>query len=904
MPDRFVGRKEELDCIGDLIANESSSVVLVSGPGGIGKTRFLDRIHEVFRVFDSATVVPRLDLDDLRLRIKHAIERRIAGLDDVFAPYHRKYDDYVKLVKTAQTVDLSSRKLEQESEELTETFLHYLGQFGQQERVVILFDTLEKVQQDTAVWPYILDLVHRCQVTLVVMAGRECASIKKELEAFPNAKRCELLNLQPFSPDETEEFVRSSVPIESLPDEKLTQKISLLSGGRPILIELALKWVERHVRIPELEETSLEELRNLDVDALQRRQELFERALVENFLQLEDPDSWAILCIAYAQYPFLPDVLTKVSDLSLEESAETLERIKSAGFVKLLPDGSVILHDEMVRLVNKHVWGAYDPSGRQRKKLSEDLVDYFDSALGDIHRQLEKEVTPPQAFLLREEEEILQQKRLYHALRWDFHVALDSFEQLFDQKIEKNRTTLCERLLKEIDEYVEESCRTLVEDTVYSIEFRRARLFDELGRRVEAVELLKKLLEEYGHNPAREREISNRLSGANYRAGNLDAAKKWGIRTIELNEQFGDMSSKMHNAMGMYHRISGHLTDALQYYERSLQISKQTENQPGIAEALHSMAFVYMLKGKYDSAVDLITRALDIRRSLLPAQQKAGVMRGYLTLGTILTLKTANSLGRKGRPEDKGKFQEALSYLEDALRIADELEDHEWRARVKFRLGFIYMFLGEERDREPLEIARGYYQESIDICQKYGYDFYLPVPLHQISHVYLYLGEMEKARQINRESHQKAVNVHHIRYMIDSLVAKAEFDFEDGVYDSIREYARQLQEDYVDKGFEYPLYYGRMRRILADLAFLEQDYETALQNYLEALRIIAPHGGFGVYCFANELKNFEEKASELVPEVALQWFKQLANTWDEHGLYETRPEVKWTCVVHGVPIQG
>jgi hypothetical protein len=117
-------------------------------------------------------------------------------------------------------------------------------------------------------------------------------------------------------------------------------------------------------------------------------------------------------------------------------------------------------------------------------------------------------------------------------------------------------------------------------------------------------------------------------------------------------------------------------------------------------------------------------------------------------------------------------------------------------------------------------------------------------------------------------------------YMVaHSLVAKAEYDYSKHIYEDISDYAQELQEDYESKGYQFPLFFGRMKRILADMAFEQQDYVSALELYKQGLTQIAHHGGHGKYAVRYELKNLAQKIETLPTEIAKQWSAELSAHW-------------------------
>ena len=136
-----------------------------------------------------------------------------------------------------------------------------------------------------------------------------------------------------------------------------------------------------------------------------------------------------------------------------------------------------------------------------------------------------------------------------------------------------------------------------------------------------------------------------------------------------------------------------------------------------------------------------------------------------------------------------------------------------------------------------------------------------------------------------------AVKFHDVYYAVNSLVKKAEYDYEDGKYEIIQRYAKELKYEFEDKGYKFPLFYGRMRRILGDIAFEKIDYNEAINYYAEGLYLISQHGGYGKYTIDNELNILEGKLKTLPDEIALNFYESLKNYWTDKGIDQSNPKM-------------
>jgi tetratricopeptide (TPR) repeat protein len=182
---------------------------------------------------------------------------------------------------------------------------------------------------------------------------------------------------------------------------------------------------------------------------------------------------------------------------------------------------------------------------------------------------------------------------------------------------------------------------------------------------------------------------------------------------------------------------------------------------------------------------------------------------------------------------------------------------------------------------ETLLSAREAFEKSLKLARDYDAKTELPGILHQSSNVYWLLGENAEARKRNDEAYELSKEIPDYRYAVDSLVGKAEFDYDEGKFERISEYAQELRDEYESEGYNYPLFFGRMRRIQADVAFSEGDKETAREKYTKGLGQIIQHGGYGMYFIDRELERLERTLSTIPREAASDWLVYFKENWSK-----------------------
>jgi hypothetical protein len=72
-----------------------------------------------------------------------------------------------------------------------------------------------------------------------------------------------------------------------------------------------------------------------------------------------------------------------------------------------------------------------------------------------------------------------------------------------------------------------------------------------------------------------------------------------------------------------------------------------------------------------------------------------------------------------------------------------------------------------------------------------------------------------------------------------------------------------------------------MKRILGEVAFAKEDYDTARQRYAEGLPLIMLHGGWGKYVIDKELDALRDKLSKLPRSEARTWIDYLSEEWEK-----------------------
>jgi tetratricopeptide (TPR) repeat protein len=867
----FVGRKDEIRQIEDLIRKTDGSAVLcVSGEGGIGKTRLLQEIHK--RWHDEKVegypllVAEIVDFDDPSIQSRGSFRRRISQVlgERHFGPYLNRIIDWRKM----EQAGVSPERLREENKAIHEAFTGCYNSLSSKSRVVLSFDTTDKLDEGEEVWAYLKRLALEIENTVLLIAGRNAHRLSEALSSDlgPVVKLMKLSSLDPASSEaylkEKQEIILRKL------EPELAHRLLVLAQGRPIIIDLAVEWIGRDIPLDWLLDSKVEELEDLSDEQLKE----FESNLVQHVAQGRSPIDPLILAMSHV-YPMDEEILARVLELSSQDAEDVFSRAQGHVFIKQLPDHRISLHDEMRRMVNSHVWPTIDPDGGRRRRYSQTVAEYFEEQVKQLEEEIEAlpSIYEAEYDVLIELDDLIRKKDTT-TLLWLEHTLIsdqDAGLALYETLVQNARRQLRIRFARKLEATVEPFLDQFDNDQTYHFTVVRCQLLNDDGKFEQAKNKLLKLLNQQEGILQREARLYNALAVSEVGLGELDLALDHQKLCLRINAELGQTEyiPPVANHIGYIHRLRGELSEAAAYYEKSLGalVESDAPDRDMIASVLNHLGYVRGLEGKYDEGIRFCQQAIDIW-SKEKSEKDVGV--GEATLGTLY--------------RDSRNYEEAKIYLWRAINRFEEPEDSFFLARAYFGLAWSLWFEGEEGDDKQLLIeAQDAFEKSLELAEKYDHRILLPGILHQMSNVYFLLGEKGKARQVNEEAYRLSKKIHDVRYEIDSLVGKAEFDLAEGEFERIPEYAKELGENYESKGYEYPLFYGRMRRILADVAFAEGRLGNALEGYIQGIAQIRQHGGWGIYFIGRELENLQERLDALPRQEAIKWILHLQQAWSQ-----------------------
>lgn len=892
----FVGREREVETIKSSIeAFGSLRIYLIHGEGGIGKTRLLQEVYA--RIVSNQLILNKrvrvtglIDLADTALRIPLNLEYTVGSQlgREFFQRFSSVRDDYTRW----QLMDVSQATLEQQLELGYRTFLEEYNSLSSKSRCVVLVDTVDAPVLGTELLDHFVErILPSLHNTAVIMAGRECKSL---LRRFPADLKSSIhfLELEGFSAEEAQEYFYGTPTGRSIPPD-LQAKIQFLVNGKPIMIALAIAWLERDVPFPQLEELSLQQLQVLPQEELLKLRDSFEDALVRQVLELGEEIHPIITEMAHLKRRFDAELLAFLEGMSAEKSQALIAQLSELPFVKQMPREVHLLHDEMQKLVQDKVWPLIDPLGTQRKNLSLRAVEFYSEKLRVLEDELKHLTTEIQQYQsdgqmlvalekarlhssLQREKWILSAERLFYGLKASPELGAKQFLEEFTSATTGFLLNYSDLLVGEILPFLPSLPNEFRFETVLQV----SSYLRSVGQVDAAIKLLKDLGEEYLDGGYNEVQILRVLAACDRDIRQPEAGLLKLKRALELCEQhhIDMLVPQIENQLGLLHRDLGNLDQAISHFQSSLRHAKTEDQRALQASAMDNLGYVLSLAGDHDSAVAYCQAAIEIRKSL---GQVRAVAMSHATLGSIY--------------RHQGKYDQSYHHYQKALDMFEANNDKVWVSTVLMERGSgkgrefeeVWYALSEadyNRLRHLLLEAVEDLEKGIAIAQVYNRRE-VPRAMHELGHVYWELRDLDKAEKLWTESLELARESHDALLVLENLIGFAELDYDRGLYSRIIEYYEKLAPyDSEASRRDHRYLWARITKLLGHAAYALGNYDAALQWYYEAYPQLAEHGGWGRYRFEIDLKALGERIDALPSERALRWCKTLRECWLETSL--------------------
>ncbi len=878
----IIGREFELDLIDKLVADKNTQrVMCIEGPGGIGKTRLLQELQHLYRNSPGIKVIGILDFDELSLVAVHNINRRI--IEDLNA--QSAFDQYIEELqelRLVQQAGWSTSSIERKERKLQNTFVACLSRLASQDRLVFLFDTMERVPRE--ILDYLFEILCSIPNSLTLFAGRR-TPYDQLLKVLPDEKsisRRELKWLdQPSSGRYLNEKQRALRVI--LPQE-IQRKLTLLANGSPILLEMAIEWIVRGELLDWswLAGSNIDELAALPPDERHRKQNEFEAKLVQQIREFRglgglDP---FILALSIA-YPLDVMGVSAVMDISQSEAERLVEFARQQVYIKTLPGGFLSLHDRMRDLVTEHVWHIEDLRGERRQEIHKRMMTYLKARIAEAEHELETSVQQSsektadyssditsffhREILERHLHSVLEVQLIQHIAQVDPKAAYDEFLKTYDTALESYRPNDSSILLSRLEEFG--FYGRLAPSEQYEIDIRHANFLVFYSSQYDkAGEILGRHVVHLPEAPDQKVDVLRLLGNIQIRKGELHKAIDQFQLALAISKQenLQHKSIEAEAALGWAYRHLCDWNESAEHYTQALRLCyKQRREDELFVSLLNSLAlpFGYLQRSE---ALSLCRQAIDLSERL-KSQRTQGT--SYSTHGCILY--------------QFGRLNDALDAFEKALDMFEPSRDDEliswacsWKGVTLWSKGC-------------LEEAEAAFKQSLEL----NFVSHRPMTLNRLGRVYFDRGEYDRAHQIWEESYELSRQIPHPLFEVCGIRDLASVALIKHQYELLDEYRAKLKE-YEKK---YPVQHalGGARMNVGLLALGKGELEEAENHIAQGLEVFVSFGRYSNQDLDYYLKRLVENVRNInVPQHArTELSKGLREYWlNDKKLFFSHPE--------------
>ena len=285
-------------------------------------------------------------------------------------------------------------------------------------------------------------------------------------------------------------------------------------------------------------------------------------------------------------------------------------------------------------------------------------------------------------------------------------------------------------------------------------------------------------------------------------------------KALEIAEQLGDLSGKAThlNKIGNIYYMRGDYDKALKKCDEALKIDEQLGDLSGKANRLNTIATIHYTQGNYPEAMKRYQEALIIVEQL----------RNLASKSTLL-----NNIGNIYRAQ--GNFFMALKRYEEALHIAEKLGDVRRIPTYLNNIGVIYRVQG----KYPEALKR--YEEALHIDEQLGDLRGKAMRLNNIGMIYDARGDYDEALKQFEEALK-------IDEQLEDLSGKANrLNNIGGIYSKLGNYPEALKR--YEEALHINEQLGDLRgkaTCLNNIGLIYNargDYDEALKQFEEALKI-------------------------------------------------------------------
>ena len=239
-------------------------------------------------------------------------------------------------------------------------------------------------------------------------------------------------------------------------------------------------------------------------------------------------------------------------------------------------------------------------------------------------------------------------------------------------------------------------------------------------------------------------------------------------KAIEIAKEANNAQATAENLRGRSRifRRQGQYDNAMEAAREALKVSEEANFEQGIADALNDLGIYNFDLGQLVEAHDYFKRGLEIQRKL---EYQRGIAVSLNNHGIIAII--------------QGRFADADEILTESLEIARQLGNRAGVASTLTNLGFVAQFQGQTTE------AIDFFQQSLEMERDLNHQGMIANCLINLSWMQLDQDELFEARFNLQEALQIADNLSALPYILESIAAFATLSDKEGDINQAVRYA-------------------------------------------------------------------------------------------------------------------
>ena len=837
MPEKvsFIGREEEIAQINAGIKEETDCLIIcIQGKGGIGKTRLIQEVYQQQNSNSLIQQLPLIDFDEQELRYPEMLKRRIAKLlnEENFKAFLTDQADYYKMKKS----DVSSIGLKAQSDKIIQSFATGFNKISQKKKIVLYFDTTEHLTSDSEIRQELEIQLLSLKNVVILFAGRNAKEIGASLKEQEGSHKVDIIELHPFSESESCEYLEEKERCAGVRiEDQIRGMLITFSKGRPILLDLA---VEMRVQGIPLEMTG----------GTPVSEENFEKYLLAHLKRFHEPIPDLALMSAYI-YPLTlnPQRISKLLRKTMPDSQKLLEKASEYVFVKTLPDGSIMLHDEMRALVNKHAWPEVDPEKDRRRWYSELATECLSHEITELEAEIQQKLDENDERLVnrlqitqihaREQQLwLLKEEQLRHTLIKAIDEGITFFAVLFD---EVGETKGFDRR-RELFNFVRSYKPKLSLEQQNELDVRESQLLSDEQKYGKALQLCDSLLS-LERVVSHELEIKTLILRANIkiRQGTILEGIRDFETAVSLSErkEFLIWHIRALNGLGWALRVLGDLKEAQKRYSEARRLClaeggrEKKELQSDFGWISNNLAFV--LSNEYatrPTAIEIAKATLQHWRSI---HNDVGLGACHLVLG-IAYYRTDST-------------DDAFKEFGESLKIFESLKSNDWLGQIYSWRGALHHHLRKPEDAE----------KDLKKSLAIGTPNIEAMTLNRLGRVYMLQRKWDLAQEYIEKSLKLSKQIPDYLYWLASIARLAIIAAIKKEYWKLSKFKKDFAEYSATIKTPDKSTLGILYLAFAQLSFGEKDKDSIVRYLQEGISLITENGPYSRTDILKRLDNLE-----------------------------------------------